>query len=328
MRKFTYFERQVIESGLRVGKSIRAIARCLGRDHRSLQREVNRNTPARGPYSATLAQQLTAKRLALRHLPKLTRIKHQALRAYITARLQEDWSPEQIAGVLKCQPPPELQGKTICTETIYQYVYQGQGRTERLYCHLRRGRKRRQRRWARKHRPSSIPERISIHLRPAEVEAKLTAGHWESDTLEGKRAVRAQVSVQYERKLQLALLHKVTNKTAEATEQAIRQSIRSLPERLWQSITFDNGREGARHANLRADFRLATYFCDPYAAWQKGGVENLNGLIRQYIPKGSDISRLTEEFLYAIQERLNGRPRKSLNYLTPNQALAREEVGH
>jgi len=108
------------------------------------------------------------------------------------------------------------------------------------------------------------------------------------------------------------------------TEEAIRDSIISLPQYLWQSITFDNGTEGANHHRLKKDYWLKTYFCDAYKAWQKGGVENLNGLIRQYIPKGSDISKLTEDEIYAIQEKLNNRPRKSLNYLTPNQVIAQE----
>jgi len=327
MHKLTYFERQVLESGLRVGKSVRAIARCLNRDYRVLQREANRHTPTHGPYTAALAQAKTKTREQNRHLPKLAQPKHQGLKEYITSRLREDLSPEQIAGVLANQPPPELRGAVVCAETIYQYVYGDEGRKQRLHQHLRRAHKKRQQRWARKARSSPIPQRISIHLRPEGINARASLGHWESDTLEGKRGTQGNVSVQYERKFQLARLHKLTGKTAGETEAAIRQSVRSLPEELWQSITFDNGREGATHLNLTHDFHLATYFCDPYASWQKGGVENLNGLIRQYLPKGADLSRLTEDYLYAIQERLNNRPRKSLNYLSPNQALARE-LGH
>jgi len=326
MHKLTYFERQVLESGLRASKSVRAIARCLNRDYRVLQREANRNTPTQGAYTAALAQAKTQAREQNRHVPKLTQPKHRTLREYITSRVREDLSPEQIAGVLANQPPPELKGVTLCPETIYQYVY-GEGRDQGLYQHLRRAHRKRQQRWARKPRTSPIPGRTSIHLRPEGINARVSLGHWESDTLEGKRGTPGSVSVQYERKLHLARLHKLTTKTAGETETAIHQSVRSLPEELWQSITFDNGREGATHLNLVRDFHLATYFCDPYASWQKGGVENLNGLLRQYLPKGADLSRLTEEYLTAIQERLNNRPRKSLNYLTPNQALARE-VGH
>ena len=130
--------------------------------------------------------------------------------------------------------------------------------------------------------------------------------------------------MQYERKSQLARLHKITDKSAPETTEAIRDSIGSLPQYLWQSITFDNGLEGASHCQLKNDYQLKTYFGDAYAAWQKGGVENLNGLIRQSIPKGSDISKLTDDQIYAIQEKLNNRPRKSLNYLTPNQVIDQE----
>jgi len=193
-----------------------------------------------------------------------------------------------------------------------------------LYCHLRRQKNKRQKQKSRKPQKAIISERISIHQRPIEINERLTFGHWESDTLEGKRSIKENISVQYERKSQLARLHKINDKTAMETEEAIRDSIISLPQYLWQSITFDNGTEGANHHRLKKDYWLRTYFCDAYKAWQKGGVENLNGLIRQYIPKGSDISKLTEDEMYAIQEKLNNRPRKSLNYLTPNQVIAQE----
>ncbi|MBI5421094.1 MAG: IS30 family transposase [Parcubacteria group bacterium] len=324
MQRITFFERQIIESGLRVGKPVRAIAKCLSRDHRVIQREVNRNRMFIRPYSAILAQRLTDQREQKRHQRKLEKLEFQPLRQYVIKQLKEDLSPEQIAGVTTQQPPLELKGQSISHESIYQYVYEGGGRFENLYYHLRRKRKKRQKQRARKPQKIVIPERISIHQRPAEINEKLAFGHWESDTLEGKRSIKEYVSVQYERKSQLARLHKIIDKSAIETEEVIRDSIGSLPQYLWQSITFDNGLEGANHYQLKNDYQLKTYFCDAYAAWQKGGVENLNGLIRQYIPKGSDISKLTEDQIYAIQEKLNNRPRKSLNYLTPNQVIAQE----
>lgn len=323
----TFFERQIIESGLRSGKSVRAIARSLGRDHRVIQREVNRNQPDNRPYTATLSEQLTSKRERDRHRPKLERTENVKLRQFITDKLQEQYSPEQIVGLLKEQAPPALKEAFVCSETIYQYIYQGTGRYEGLFRHLRRGRKKRQQRWARKPRKTKIPERISIHARPEEINARTTIGHWESDTVEGKRKTAGNLSVQYERKTMLARIHKVRDKSAEATEEALRESITSLPQPLWKSITFDNGTEGARHSQLRNDYDIKTYFCDAYASWQKGGVENLNGLIRQYIPKGTDISKLTNQDIYVIQEKLNNRPRKKLNFLTPNQVMANELGG-
>lgn len=326
MHKLTFFERQVIESGMRVGKSKRAIARSLGRDHKAVQYELNQHTMDGRPYTAAVAQQLTEEAERRRHTPKLEQKKHAKLKQYVVGHLQEEYSPEQIAGVLKNQPPEELKGQTISPETIYQYIYQGKGRYEGLYKHLRKGRVKRQKRWSRKTRKISIPSRISIHHRSEEVNKRIVIGHWESDTVEGKKTTKGNLSVQYERKTMLARLHKIRNKTAEATEEAIRESITSLPQDFWKSITFDNGTEGAHHFKLRDDYQLQTYFCDPYSSWQKGGVENLNGLIRQYIPKGTDISKLTEQDIYVIQEKLNNRPRKKLNFLSPNQILS-EEMG-
>ena len=327
MNRITLFERQVIESGLRVGKSVRAISKSLGRDHRVIQREVNRNQMDMRPYCASLAEKLALEREKKRHKRKLDKFNHLPLKQYVVDCLKKDWSPEQISGVLKRQCPSELAGSNISPETIYQYIYEGSGRYDLLFKHLRRGRKRRQRRWSRKISKTAIPERISIHLRPAEVFSKTTLGHWESDTVEGKKPTRANLSVQYERKTMLARIHRVENKTAGETENALRKTFDSLPLYCFKTITFDNGGEGATHGNLINDFNISTYFCDPFCSWQKGGVENLNSLIRQYLPKGSDFTYLTDKQIYDIQERLNNRPRKQLNYLTPNQVLA-QEVGH
>lgn len=132
--------------------------------------------------------------------------------------------------------------------------------------------------------------------------------------------------MQYERKSMLVRLHLVMNRSAEETREAIMRSIESLPVELWKSLTFDNGGEGVCHVNLRRDFNLDTYFCDPFASWQKGGVENVNGLIRQYLPRTTNVSVLTDGDIHEVQERLNNRPRKSLDYLTPNEVI-REQSG-
>lgn len=325
MQRITYFERQIIQSGLRVDKSIRAIAKSLGRDHKAILYEIKSHSGFQArEYRAEVAQRVAEEKEAKRHRPKLEQFKHQSLAKYVTEQLKKDWSPEQIAGVVKYRPPVELVGENICLETIYQFIYEGEGRWQGLYQHLRRGRRKRQRRWARKPQKVLIPERISIHLRPKEIDQKAVAGHWESDTVEGKRATKGNLSVQYERKIMLARIHKVNDKTADETERAIRKSIDSLPEYFFKTITFDNGGEAATHLNLQKEFDLQTFFCDTYSSWQKDGVENLNGLIRQYLPKRTDISKFTDQQIYDIQERINNRPRKTLNYLTPNQALVAE----
>lgn len=321
MQRLTQTEREFIEVWVRSHKRIRWMARQLGRDHSVVSRELKRNKGEQTPYTASVALRVAGERARKTNVRKLE--KYPKLREYVVKMLKEDWSPEQIAGRLEEQPPPELEGKSVSYEAIYNYIYKGPGRFERLYPHLRRGQKRRTKQRARKAKKTSIPERISIHERPEEVDARVVGGHWESDTVCGGIRPPA-LSVQYERKTMLARIHKTRNKSADETENAIRKSIDSLPDYFWKTITFDNGSEGASHTNLRHDYDLMTYHCDPYASWQKGGVENLNGLIRQYVPKKADLTKYTHKQIQTIQEKLNNRPRKKLNYLTPNEMLALE----
>jgi IS30 family transposase len=323
-KRITYYERQIIEVGVRKGWTSRAIARFLRRDHRVIAREVERNTGDYLPYTAASAQRIADRHERTRTRKKLEKEPH--LKAYVIGQLEQDHSPEQIAGRLRKHPPAHLRGLKLCHESIYQYIYDGEGRYEYLYPHLRRKQPRRRKQRARKPRKTLISERISIHERSAEVAKRKTYGHWESDTMLCTRQ-REVASVQYERKSQLMRLHKVNNKSAPETGRAIRDTIASLPQYLFKTMTFDNGGEGACHTKIRDDYMLQTYFCDAYASWQKGGVENMNGLLRQYIPKDANLTEMTDEDIYAIQEKLNNRPRKGLNYLTPNEVIA-SEVGH
>jgi len=312
------------------------MAKQLGRDHRVIGREITRNSGRSEPYRARVAKRISEERSKKTNHRKLEKYKFKDLQDFVLEKLREDWSPEQISGRLKDHPEllekkwKHLRGQYVCTETIYQYIYEGEGRYGDTYTHLRRKKKpKRQRRFSRKPQKTSIPERISIHTRPEEINEKSTIGHWETDTVEGKRGQKQAISVQHERKLLLTRIHKIEDKTAQETETAIRKSMDTLPEHIFKSITYDNGSEGANHIKLKRDYGIQTYFCDAYASWQKGGVENTNGLLRQYIPKGSSLSNITHEKLYWIQEKLNNRPRKTLNYLTPNEMLFKETgVGH
>lgn len=319
MAKLTFVERQLIEHGLRRGKSQRAIAKALGREPSVIRREIEHNSGDYLPYTADSAQRISEQRECRRRRPKLE--EDPDLRAHVIAELRKGCSPEQIAGTLKVQPPPHLAGQHLCHETIYHYIYEGEGRYEYLYPNLRRKRPRRRKQRARKPRTATILQRLSIHERSAEVTKKKTYGHWESDTVLC-RCQREVLSVQYERKAQLVRIHKVADKSAASTELAIRDSIASLPQYLFKTMTFDNGGEGACHTKIRDEYLVQTYFCDCYASWQKGGVENMNGLIREYIPKDANLTEMTDEDIYVIQEKLNNRPRKGLNYLTPNQVIA------
>lgn len=314
-------EREQIEWFLKLKLKIREIGRRLDRDHGVISRELKRNTLTGHRYSAAVAQRLADRKS--HHTNKRKLEADEPLHDWVIKHLQAGWSPEQIAGRLKSHPPKFLQGKYINHESIYQYIYDGEGRYEYLYPCLRRKQKKRRRKYGRKPQKTFIPERISIHLRPEVVNERRRYGDWESDTLNFGRHKQA-VSVQYERTFMLSRLHKLVNKTAEATEDALSDSVESLPMEFWKSITFDNGAEAAFHTRIRDGYNLETYFCDAYASWQKGGVENLNGLLREYLPKKTDPATITEDRLCHIQESLNTRPRKKLGYLTPNETVRAE----
>jgi len=326
MRRLTQIEREIIELCLANDRSHRRIGRILGRDHRVIDREVNRNKPEERMYTAKLAMKLTAKREAKRCRKKLE--KDEPLQAFVVDRLLEDFSPEQIAGLLKEDPPELLEGKTISHESIYQYIYEGEGRYEGLYTHLRHSRKKRRKRGKRTHRKVRIIERISIHDRPKIIDDKKRFGDFECDLVEGPRSDKQALSVHYERKSQKVRLHRVMNKTARENHEVLLATVASFENDFVKSMTFDNGKETALHHVLRYEHGIDTYHCDPYSSWQKGGVENVNGLIRQYIPKGAKISDYTDEQIKEIENKLNNRPRKSLNYKTPNQVLVQSGVGH
>lgn len=319
MQILTLEERQRIERYLGFRFKKREMARRLGRDPRVIRRELANNTQGGKRYTAASAQ-AKADRLA-------SHTNHRKLEAdaglhdYVVAQLREGLSPEEIAGRLKARPPAKLKGHYVNHESIYQYIYEGEGRWENLYPYLRRKQRKRRKRCGRKSQKITIPARISIHLRPQMINERARYGDWETDTLQFGRQ-RGGVSVQYERKGMLARVHKLKRRTSEETELALRQTAESVVPQFFQSLTWDNGKEGVCHTKIRDDYQIETYFCDPYASWQKGGVENLNGLLREYLPRNTDLAKLTAEQLYAIQERLNNRPRKKLNYLTPNEVYA------
>lgn len=319
MQILTFVQRQWIEFFNNKGQGPREIARQIKRDHTVISRELKRNTKPGKKYSAVAAQKLADFKARKTNKRKLD--KNPELHDYVVKQLRAGWSPDEIAGKLKDGPPKGLKGKTVSYEAIYDYIYNGEGRWEGLYHHLRKKHRIRRKKLNRKKHKITIPERVSIHQRPEAVNARRRVGDWETDTVKFKKQ-KASLSVQYERRLMLARIHKVKDGTAEETEQAISKSVDSLPIELFKSITWDNGKEGVCHTRIRDGYNIDTYFCDPYSSWQKGGVENLNGLIREYLPRNTDMSTITDEDIYRIQERLNNRPRKKLRYKTPNQALA------
>ncbi len=320
MQILTQYEREKIAYSLKLKRSTRDIAKAIGRsDHSVIVRELNRNRLPDGTYDPVRAQKkanLRAKKTNRRKLETDWR-----LHDWVAQQLKQGWSPERIAGRLKHHPPAPLKGATISYEQIYEYIYDGEGRWEGWYQLLHRKHRRRRFRCGRKPQTDRIPERVSIHDRPRVIDERARVGDWESD-LALYRKQRAALAVQYERLLMITRLHKVINRTALENEQAVNQTLAGLPSALRQSLTFDNGLENVCHTSIRDTFQLDTFFCDPYAAWQKGGVENAIGLIRRYLPKTTDLATVTDDELKRIEDRLNNLPRKKLNYLTPNEALA------
>jgi transposase, IS30 family len=317
----TNHERQMLQYWLRTKKSLRDIAKVMRRTHSVLSKEINKNGCGdRKKYRADTAQKKCEKRKHEKHKGKLD--KYPELKKYVEERLLEDLSPEQIAGELKEYPPPELKNLSISHESIYYWVYEKSEKYKQLYKHLRTHRKKRCGHGKRKAHKTSIPERVSIHDRPGAVAEKVRFGDWESDTVEfSKGKQNPYLSVQYERKSQLVRIHKLKNKSAEETKEAVIKTAESVPREMFKTITFDNGTEGVKHVDLREMYDIQTYFCDPLSSWQKGGVENMNKLIRQYLPRTTNMHEITDEDIQIIQERLNNRPRKGLNYLSPNEFI-------
>lgn len=310
-----FYERQKLEYWLRTKQSMRAIAIIMRRDHTVLTRELKRNGSGdRKKYRADVAQKLSEKRIFKQHKGKLD--KYPELKSYVVEKLKDEWSPDVIAGKLKAAGGK----RTISHESIYHYIYNKNGRDEGLYKYLWQGKAKRQKRYSRKHCKLRIPERVSIHDRPQFIDERKRFGDWESDSVIFSKQ-RTILSVQSERKSKLIRMHKAANKTAEETTNALIKTAESIPKNLFLTITFDNGGEGAGHLNIKNEYDIETYFCDPFASWQKGGVENANKLIRHYLPKKINLNQLTDRDIYLIQEKLNNRPRKCLNYLSPNEVI-------
>lgn len=324
MSNLTFNERLKIEYLLDCKLKITKIAELMKRNHSVISREISRNSTTFSGYDAIIAQAAADRKSKITNKRKL--VKYPELLQYVYDRMRIDkWSPEQIAGRLKTNPPPELKGLYISHEQIYEYI-QNEGRApdgKYLYKYLPKEKPKRQTRGSRKPQKVLIPDRETIHKRPKEAELKTVFGHFEGDLIFCKKT---PIQVIYEKKTQLIRIQKLKSKKTEDNIEAVIKSLESFPQYLVKTLTLDNGTENVGHSELKEIFNLKTYFCDPYSAWQKGGVENTNGLLRRYLPKKADISKLTQKQLYQIQEIQNNKPRKSLNYLTPNEILKLEMV--
>ncbi len=309
--------------------TVRKIAAELGRSPSTISREIRRNgMPLRGKESTWAYRPFAAHRRALdrRPRPKLGKIgQNPQLREFIAAHLLLRWSPEQICHALRARFPgqPEMH---VAHETIYQALYvQGRGELRReLAKALRTGRvMRRPHRQSNKRRPRAIPGMVMISDRPAEAEDRAVPGHWEGDLIIGKDHKSAIATLVERSSRYVMLAHLPLDHTAASTKDALVETVKTLPPHLWRSLTWDQGSEMASHQAFTIATDIPVYFCNPGSPWQRGSNENTNGLLRQYFPKGTDLSRHTREHLDAVAAELNSRPRKTLGWDTPAQRLAK-----
>jgi IS30 family transposase len=311
----TFEERERLAALKAEGLSLRAIARRLGRAASTVSRELRRNALPRGGYLPVHAEGCYRER---RQRPA-TLERDAKLGRFVRERLLEGWTPEQIAGWLKRGEERGL--RAVSAEAIYAFVHRPGQKGEKLWRLLPRGRAKRGRRRARQPR-STIAGRASIHDRPEAVEQRREAGHWEGDLLICRRA--RPVLVLKERKTRFVLAARLAGKSAAETVAVMMAVFRRLDPRLRASVTFDDDTAFARHGLLASACAITTWFCDAYASWQKGAVENANGRLRRDLPRDLDLDALTDAELQEIVLTHNLTPRKCLGFLTPVQALLGE----
>ncbi len=317
-RALSLVEREEISRGLCAGQTMRAIAVQIGRSPSTVSREVERNG-GRRRYRACRADQ-RALRQARR--PKVAKLaKCQRLQGLVDEKLQLNWSPTQISKWLALEYPndPELR---VSHETIYMSLYvQGRGALrQELHRALRSGRAIRRPKKTLPTGKGVIPGMVLISERPAEVEDRAVPGHWEGDLIMGTR--KTCIGTLVERSTRYVMLLKLEKNTAEAVRTAMSEKILTLPAELRRSVTWDRGKEMAEHHRFTVDTGVQVYFCDPKSPWQRGSNENTNGLLRQYFPKLTDLSVHSERHLDEVARQLNGRPRQTLGWRSPLEALS------
>jgi len=311
-------EREEISRGIAAGRSIRRIAARLGRAPSTVSREVRRH----GGASAYRASQADADAWEMALRPKPCRLAaHPELRWCVAQKLALEWSPEQISGWLKREFPAD-EGMQVSHETIYRSLFvQTRGvLTKELMAHLRTARQMRQAKGGtRRSGLGQLVDTVSIRERPAEAEDRAVPGHWEGDLLSG--AKNTHMATLVERHSRFAMLIKVPSKDTATVVGALSKHVRKLPVELRRSLTWDRGKEMAEHKTFTVATKVQVYFCDPRSPWQRGSNENTNGLLRQYFPRGTDLSGYSQAHLNRIALRLNQRPRKSLGFETPADKL-------
>lgn len=320
-------EREVLYAQKLQGISLRTIAKELGRSHTSLGRELKRNVKYgveyfRNEYLPCKADALAQKRAKGQR--KKSSLKNPTVYLFVRKHLREDgWSPETIAGRLPRIHPDEH----ITKETIYRYIYsrkyqaRGNGveKQKPLSSYLPLARKKRMKLGGRKvFRHGKIPFAVSIEQRPASIQNRKRIGHWKTDNIIGKQTDKTALSVTVERKILFTVLTKLADRSAVTKKAAVVTRMQQFPRK---TLTADNGKENTYHQQVANELNISMYFCHSYASWEKGTVENTNGRIRRYIPKGMSIDDISEKTIVALEEKLNHTPRKRLSFMTPCEKM-------
>jgi IS30 family transposase len=316
-KKIDGVERDQISVLLASGASLHMISRELNRSVSSIHDEIKRNS-VKGEYHAIKAHELSLKRN--RKSRQSNPLKNPKIYSYVYDKLRCGWSPQQIAGRLK----RENNNKTIiCHETIYHYIYSDEGKTKELHEYLVRQHRKRRHWYSRNQYQRGIYNRVSITQRSEEINNRSVFGHWETDVVEGK-AHKGGIQSMLERKTRFYDCRLLKNIDSEYGHKAQVDMLVKLPIWARLSVTLDNGKENFNHHKLTRDYGIKTFFCDPHCPWQKGSNENHNGVLRRYIPKKTDLTKVSQFELDSIVEEINNRPRKCLDYETPIEAFKRE----
>ena len=310
-RHLTKEERDQLSVLCSSGWKLREIAVKLGRNIGTLSRELKRNG-SRGQYFPHKAQERTKARACKSHKKK--RLKTYALRTDIEVQIMKGWSPEIISGRLR----KGNGGRTVIScESIYQWIYK---EAPHLIGYLARAHKKRYPKHHKRKKHSGIPGRISIEKRPERAAKRQEPGHWETDLIVSSKSKQA-LQVCVERKSRKTLIRKIVNKTADESIFALENMLKNCPKELRISITYDNGSENTKHERLNEKIGTKSYFCAPYSSWEKGSVENRNGIIRRFFPKKTDFAEVGNDKIKEVESWINNRPMKCLGYQTPAEVF-------
>jgi transposase, IS30 family len=309
-------ERNLLKNWNDQGVSIREIGRRLNRHHSTISRELRRNLWCGKYYYFAQAQRFYDGRLKRR--AQRFRLKSEKMRDHVLEKLKIGWTPELISGRMKATDD----GRYICHESIYQFIYL---ESPEWIDYLARKHRKRRTKYPYRKQAQRIKDRVSITQRPPAVDSREGVGHWESDTLVGGDR-KSGLNVVLERASRLVNISMLTNKSARQTKKALIRRLGNHPCELVKSITYDNGSENVLHSEINDRLETESYFCEPYHSWEKGSVEQVNGLIRRYFPKGTDFNQLDYSEIIRVEKLLNNRPRKCLNYRTPYEVF-REACG-